>query len=441
MCALSLTVLAGHARAAVTNNNAAQDCITDSFIDRAKLSVSAGQAKNVSSAPLTIHCPVIKRTSAPNVTSNDGISGIDIPVSSSTGLTCKARTWRSEITILSNGQPSANLRNTANSTVVSSTKLRIPALPDKDYWHGDGGPGWLFADLECVLPSQASIKDFAVTEQGSVTNSAYRIYPAVACQSDAANQLKWHYSPEVGSARDQGGLIWGQSAQNLSPFAMKCQVPNNSMVTFSVGPAMNYFLGCNLNSSNFNDFTWDTYPSTEWPSQLVPVPGEQPMMTIPVNGTNRLICGVKEPAGDGKLISYRTRPNPSRSSWSATASRGTGLSSGIDNNGSTRFTTNGNAAVGDYYQVDQGSHNPLHSITIDSGSSTDDYARGFVIEISDTGANGSWTTVATATGTGPFTRIVFQETFARFIRVRLTSAFSKWWSIAEFNAYSISDSG
>ncbi len=91
-------------------------------------------------------------------------------------------------------------------------------------------------------------------------------------------------------------------------------------------------------------------------------------------------------------------------------------------------------ANGQTITIDMGAAHSIDQITMDSAGSTNDYARGYQINLSTDGT--TWgTPVATGTGTGALITAGFPATNARYIRVTQTGSNTSWWSIAEFNAY------
>jgi beta-glucosidase len=87
-----------------------------------------------------------------------------------------------------------------------------------------------------------------------------------------------------------------------------------------------------------------------------------------------------------------------------------------------------------WFQVDMGTAQTFDEITMDSGTNTSDYARGYQVYVSNDGTNfGS--AIASGTGTGSVVIAQFPQQTARYIKVVQTGSASNWWSIAEFNAY------
>jgi hypothetical protein len=216
---------------------------------------------------------------------------------------------------------------------MSSTgTIHLPSLGFTNaYWDagpvGSNPPKWIYLDLACTLPKGGAITGYTVHEQGA--DSGYRIYPSTSCSVDPSNTILWQYLDEAPvPTGQQGGYIRGQSSGSAAKFAMDCPVLNNTKVNFAVSWGSLFVTGCNLNNSNLSTMTWRAVPPpgrTQWPSEVLPVdPGDPtvPFMTIPITGTNHLVCGVNGPTGDGKLLSYRMGKQPDRSSWIVSSSTG-----------------------------------------------------------------------------------------------------------------------
>jgi hypothetical protein len=413
------------------------------FLERTNVN-NVKKIKNVSGSAMDIYCPIVKMTSKPGV-SNDAFKYADIPVEIVTGtVTCRVKTFDS-----SSFSGASNLlaSSTGSRSTAGAGTLRVTASGGQPtgYFTANNGTGypfrWYYMDMTCTLPNGASIGGYQVSE-GGAEQPGYRIYPAVNCAPDTSNNMLWRYLDASGTF---GGVIMGQSTGITPPakFAMKCAVPNNSVVDFSVTPAGIFQLGCNLDNASFSSFTWvaqNNPNSSAWPSKMLRQEGgTQPVIAVPISQTHNLYCGQNQDQGDGQLISYRAKPTPNRSGWAVQGSTGGTATNATDNIDSTRWTTGGAAAVGNWFRINFGSVRTVNQLTMDSGStSADDYARGFEVQVSPNGTSG-WTTVATGAGTSRFISISFPQQTTQHIRVRLTQAFSKWWSIHEINAYKSSD--
>jgi glucosylceramidase len=116
-----------------------------------------------------------------------------------------------------------------------------------------------------------------------------------------------------------------------------------------------------------------------------------------------------------------------------TASLGTGAEFAVDDDASTRWSSEAAQAPGQYLQVDLGARKHFRRIAVDSGGNLGDYARGWQLSISDDGT--TWRTIATGTGAGQLTNVDVRRTSARFLRITARTAVDNWWSIADLRLY------
>jgi beta-glucosidase len=127
----------------------------------------------------------------------------------------------------------------------------------------------------------------------------------------------------------------------------------------------------------------------------------------------------------------------SRTGWTATASNTGGgdvPAHALDGNPATRFTTGTPMANGMWFQVDMRAQQSFNQITMDSGGSKNDYARGFEVYVSTDGVNFG-NPVATGAGSSPLITVSFALQTARYVKIVQTGAATFWWSIAELNVY------
>lgn len=117
----------------------------------------------------------------------------------------------------------------------------------------------------------------------------------------------------------------------------------------------------------------------------------------------------------------------------ATASLGTDAALAVDDDASTRWSSETAQAPGHYLQVDLAGRKHFRRVAVDSGGNLGDYARGWRLSASDNGT--TWRTLATGTSAGQLTTIDVRRTSARFLRVTATGAVSNWWSIADIRLY------
>jgi len=135
--------------------------------------------------------------------------------------------------------------------------------------------------------------------------------------------------------------------------------------------------------------------------------------------------------------SASTQTALSRTGWSATASvsdSGAAAGNMLDGSTATRWSTGTAMVPGQFITIDMGAAQSLGEITMDSGPSTGDYARGYQVYLSSDGT--TWgSPVATGTGSAALVTAAFPTQTARYIKVVQTGSSGNWWSIAEFNAY------
>lgn len=126
----------------------------------------------------------------------------------------------------------------------------------------------------------------------------------------------------------------------------------------------------------------------------------------------------------------------SRNGWTAYASStesGGFTKNALDGDTSNRWSSGMAQAPGQSFTIDMGSKQWINHIEMDSGPNTDDYARDFIVEMSND--NASWKTVANGEGTGPVVTANFPITEGRYIKVTLKQGSTSWWSISEFRAF------
>ncbi|HZG76130.1 MAG TPA: discoidin domain-containing protein, partial [Paenibacillus sp.] len=130
------------------------------------------------------------------------------------------------------------------------------------------------------------------------------------------------------------------------------------------------------------------------------------------------------------------QPALQRSGVTATASStapGESTANAIDASMSTRWSTGAAQSNGQYIQLDFGKNQPFHRVMVDAGSNTNDYMRGYRIEVSQDGAN--WTTVASGTNSQPAFVATFANQYARYVKIVQTGSSSSWWSVADLQVY------
>ncbi len=106
----------------------------------------------------------------------------------------------------------------------------------------------------------------------------------------------------------------------------------------------------------------------------------------------------------------------------------------LDGNLTTRFSTNEHQRSGLNFEVNMGSKQPFDELVMEVPNSATDYARDFVVEVSNDGV--TWNAVALCSGTGTPQVVSFPSQTAQYVRVVLTAGGTTyWWSIDEFYLY------
>ena len=127
----------------------------------------------------------------------------------------------------------------------------------------------------------------------------------------------------------------------------------------------------------------------------------------------------------------------SETGWTATSNTnspaGDAPQNAIGGTGGPRFSSDAAQVPGIWWQVNMGSAQTFNEITMNSGSYSGDYARGFDVEVSNDGTK--FTPVYFGTGTASPETATFSPQTARYIRILLTaSGTTSWWSMTSFTA-------
>lgn len=457
-----------HADATATNH--AYSCIPNGAGNASTVTIDKGTntvtAKTTNSGSTTVLCPITIKSSAPNVTANDGIKSISLKTNGT--VSCTILTRRAPVTSwdkdLNDVSPSYSGTKTS-STAVTWTINTSTSRPT-DYWHahgytGSGTPAWYYSYLSCQLSPGAVISgDYTTTQYGADTQ--YTIDPMFTCALDS--NLPWVFDEvfraPAGQQSVTGGFIRAQASGPNNKFTLTCpSMPANSTIqVMTSSPGLPQ--GCNLNNSNLSTVTWyqDNY-NGQWPIAVIPQPWT-PVMEVQAQGTNTLYCGGLSPAGttllgDDKWATYRVSPNFSRKStatvkgpwgtWKGNSTQGTtDVDNAYDNDGNTRWTSNTAGKKGMWFDIDLGanwSNQEFNQLTFDSGtSSPDDYPRAFTVLLSydDTGNN--FFPLISGTANNHQASINFSEQSAKHVRIQVdqdikVGTATKYWSIRELNLY------
>ena len=108
----------------------------------------------------------------------------------------------------------------------------------------------------------------------------------------------------------------------------------------------------------------------------------------------------------------------------------------LDDKLGTGFSTDQPQAARLYFEVDMGSKATFDELAMAVPNSPTDYARGYGVEVSNDGKR--WSIVATCTGASTPEVVSFPAQTAQYVRVALAASSTYWWSIDEFNLYSLS---
>jgi chitodextrinase len=125
-----------------------------------------------------------------------------------------------------------------------------------------------------------------------------------------------------------------------------------------------------------------------------------------------------------------------RTGWTATSNPTSGdvAANLLDGSMSTRWSTGTTMVSGQYFIVDMQAAKNFNRVVMDSTNSSNDYARGYQVFVSNDGTN--WgSAVASGTGSTAVITVDFAAQSARYIKVVQTGTASSWWSIQEFNVY------
>ncbi len=165
---------------------------------------------------------------------------------------------------------------------------------------------------------------------------------------------------------------------------------------------------------------------------------EQPALTVANSAVSATF-----PAQSASVITVPVSQGPlPRANWHVSASAtaaGTfnGIaqkpSSAIDGNGKSRWSTGHLQTAGQWFAIDMGAAQNFSRLTLDAGSSANDYPRGYQVYVSNDGQN--WgNPIASGTGTTAFLPVTFATQNARYLKIVQTGKSSSfWWSIAELN--------
>ncbi len=124
---------------------------------------------------------------------------------------------------------------------------------------------------------------------------------------------------------------------------------------------------------------------------------------------------------------------PLRGATATTMPTGETPQGAVDDDASTRWSTDAAQTPGQQLQVDLGDRETFRRVVLDTGASTGDFPRSWTLQVSNDASG--WRTLASGTGTGQLTTIDVPRTHARYLRVVSTGSADSWWSVADLRLY------
>lgn len=127
----------------------------------------------------------------------------------------------------------------------------------------------------------------------------------------------------------------------------------------------------------------------------------------------------------------------SKAGWSASASNTSDAftaAQAIDGNPRTRWMSGADQAAGQTFTVDLGASRTFDQVSLNQIAFPTDSPANYTVQTSADGATWSGN-IATGTGTSSITNIALPTTTGRFLRITLTGAASKWWTIGDISIY------
>lgn len=127
----------------------------------------------------------------------------------------------------------------------------------------------------------------------------------------------------------------------------------------------------------------------------------------------------------------------SRAGWTASASNTSDAftpAQAIDGNPRTRWMSGVDQAAGQSFTLDLGATRTFDQVSLNQIQLPTDSPASYSLHTSTDGS--TWgSAIATGSGTSSFTNMAFASTSARYLRISLTAAAGKWWSIGDLSVY------
>lgn len=277
----------------------------------------------------------------------------------------------------------------------------------------------------CTATNWWTIAEFHVYGEAPLTRTAWNATASASgTGTTPAGAIDGNLTTRWASGAAQAGGEWYQ-------VDMGTQQTFDSLVMDSASFTGDYARGYQVQVSS-DGTNWTTLATGTGSSQAE-------LVQFPVQVARYLKFTQTGTAGNwwslAELNVYGEQEN-SRTGWTATASStetGGSTANAFDGNLGTRWSSGAAQAPGQWFEVDQGTPTWFNHIVMDSGPNTSDYARGYLVQVSND--NSTWQTVANGEGSGAWVDVNFPIVQDRYVKVTLENSSTSWWSIAEFRTF------
>ncbi len=269
-----------------------------------------GMSTGTMQSTTRIVCPIVKTTSGPSVTSNDGIS-VSVSFAPATTATCYLNIYSADPHLAYNA-PNVIDQQQASTSPTNLTLTLTSAVTG--YWQGATGlDNWYYPELHCAVNSSGFFYGYTVTEAGTAQSDT-RITSAAQCRSTASTAYTYSFY-----AAEPPSLVGGYVESIAGGFVMQCPAlpGGGKAVEFALGPSLvsSKRMGCQSisltlpNQGQYGAYaSYAPYQGTEFPPVTAYLNSFYPSPTpaLPIQCFEEAYW----PSGDGKLLSYRTGPDP-----------------------------------------------------------------------------------------------------------------------------------
>jgi len=288
-----------------------------------------------------------------------------------------------------------------------------------------------FAQFVRVTLKGPASANWSIHEFNLLSTSLSRTgWTATATSTSGANVASRAIDDSYGSIWSTAGAQTGQSIT----VDMQARQLFNQIVLYSGGYTDEYPRGYLVFVSN-DGTTWGSAVATGSSSGspvVINLPNQSARFVRITAATDPHTWTIADLKVNGQPTTQTKLP---RTGWTAmaTSTSGTNAPAGaLDGRSSTRWTSNG-GQTGQTFTVDMLTLRVFNQITIDAGTTSSNYPRGYAVAVSSDGATFS---PDLATGTGAaLTTINIPTQTARYIQIRQTAIDSTPWSIQELNVF------